>query len=190
MNRMQKIAVAAAATLSLLGAGVVLAQTTNGHGPFGHHGQRDGAEMAAQAQKRLTEAKAQLKITPAQEAAWGAFAAQVNKQVAARPAPPTPEEHAKMASAPAPERMAQHLNRMKQQLAGMEATQSALQTLYGVLTPEQRATADQQFQRMMMARGPEGGGHGGRHGHGGEHRGGPRDGSTAPGAPAAPASKS
>lgn len=132
-----------------------------GMGPgmmHGGHGHGDG-DVAAFAAKRLAALKSELKITAQQEAAWQAFAAKAAEQAKAmqaqhqqrlqgldRPGP---------APVSAPERMAQHLDQMrqhldqmKQHLANMESMQGAVKDLYAVLTPEQRALADQHFEHL------------------------------------------
>jgi purine nucleoside phosphorylase len=59
-------------------------------------------------------------------------------------------------SVTAPERMAQHATAMQQRGAAMAAMSTALGSLYAVLTPEQKAVADQHVGMM--------GQHGMRHG--------------------------
>jgi periplasmic protein CpxP/Spy len=112
------------------------------------------ADGAAMAQQRLARLKSDLKLTPAQDSAWQAYATQMSQQLAARQA-------ARQARTPptgtAPERMGQHIEMMKQRLADMSAGQAALQDLYSVLSTEQRAVVDQHAERMA---GP------GREGHG------------------------
>lgn len=48
----------------------------------------------------------------------------------------------------APERMAQRTAAMQQRGTGMASTTNAFSALYGVLTPEQKAIADQNFGMM------------------------------------------
>jgi Spy/CpxP family protein refolding chaperone len=133
-----------------------------GHGTMGH-GAREGhrdhgrwSNPAARVEGHLAALKVELKITPAQETAWQTFADRSRKQAEARAA-----RHAQFAAQPkpanvtAPERLAQRTAFMKQGIASMEAMTAAVTDLYEVLTPEQKAIADQQFAR----------GHGGRGGH-------------------------
>lgn len=112
-----------------------------GHGHF---------DPAAMIDGRLAYLKSALKITGAQETAWQAFSAKARQQGETMQA-----MHAAMSSqtaaVSAPERMAQHEAMMKRQLGNMEAMDSALKGLYSVLTPEQKAIADQSFGRMHMA---------------------------------------
>jgi hypothetical protein len=51
-------------------------------------------------------------------------------------------------AATAPERMAQQTAMMQQRSTAMAARNSAFSTLYGVLTPEQKAVADKNFGQM------------------------------------------
>ena len=48
----------------------------------------------------------------------------------------------------APERMAQHAAAMQQRAAGMATMSTAFSALYAVLTPEQKAIADQDLGMM------------------------------------------
>ena len=49
------------------------------------------------------------------------------------------------AAGPAPDQLAQHTEFMKQRIGTMDAMSAALKDLYAVLTPEQKAKADQRF---------------------------------------------
>ncbi len=124
-----------------------------GHGPMA------GVDPAAMAESHLADLKAQLKITTGQEAAWQAFAGQARAQAAGMQA-----MHARTQqdTGTAPERMAQHAAAMQQRAAGMATMANALNALYAVLTPEQRAIADQNVG--MMGRGGMHRGHGARAG--------------------------
>lgn len=117
----------------------------------GGHGRGDG-DAAAFAEKRLAALKTELKITAQQEAAWQAFAGKAAEQAKAMQAQRQQmlQERDKAAATPvpAPERMAQHLDQMKQHLANMESMQGAVKSLYAVLTPEQRALADKHFDHQ------------------------------------------
>ena len=74
------------------------------------------------------------------------------------------------AQAAPPDRMIQRAELMKQRTASMEAMGTALKDLYAVLTPEQKAVADQHFGGWRVAQaGPRGGygpGGGGMRGYG------------------------
>ncbi|MEO7726112.1 MAG: Spy/CpxP family protein refolding chaperone [Burkholderiales bacterium] len=130
-----------------------------GHEHRGHHGKWSNPKAAVEG--HLAALKVELKITPAQENAWQAFSTKTRQRTDAMIA-----RHEQRKAQPeatnqtAPERMAQHTERMKQRIAGMEARTAAVKDLYAVLTPEQKAIADKQFSR---------GSRHGRHGGRGEH---------------------
>ena len=114
-----------------------------GHGPMA------GGDPSAMVDARLSDLKAQLKITSDQEAAWQTYAAAAKEQAAGMKA-----MRAQMleGTGTAPERMAQRTAAMQQRAAGMATMTNAFSALYAVLTPEQKAIADQNF-RMMGHRG-------------------------------------
>jgi len=173
MKRMQKIIVGIAAFSALgLMAETTLAQP-GGWGMMGgpgncpsEHGMMRGKmqgktgapDFAAAASARLDKFKAELKITAAQDAAWQAFVGKAKQQIEnmqtmcpqAQAQPPA----SKAATLSAPERMDKGIEFMKQRLASMETMNAALKDLYAVLTPEQKAIADQHFERHH---GPQGG---------------------------------
>lgn len=93
----------------------------------------------------LADLKTALKITTAQEGAWQAFATKAKQQAETMQA-----MRGKMqdATGTAPERMAQRTEMMKQHLGSMETMTAAVKDLYAVLTPEQKAIADQHFGMM------------------------------------------
>jgi len=138
-----------------------------GHGGRGHHGGPGHmwSNPKAAVEGHLASLKVELKITPDQENAWQAFAGKARSQadtmIARR------EKFRGQAQAnqqlPAPERLALRTERMKEGLANMEAMTVAVKDLYNVLTPEQKALADQQLARGPM--GGFGGGRGGRFHH-------------------------
>jgi periplasmic protein CpxP/Spy len=108
-----------------------------GMGPW--HGPMAGVDPAV-VDSRLGDFKAQLKITPTQEAAWQAFAGAAKDQAASMHA-----LHAKMldAAGSAPERMNQRTELMRQHSMAMTKMTDAFNALYAALTPEQKAIADQ-----------------------------------------------
>jgi Spy/CpxP family protein refolding chaperone len=124
-----------------------------GHGPMAGHGPMDGADHAARAESRLADLKTQLKITPAQEPAWQTFTAQAKQQAASMQAMRAQMQEG---TGTAPERMGQRATAMQQRAAGMATMTNAFNALYAVLTPEQKAIADQSVGMM--------GGRGMRHG--------------------------
>ena len=118
-----------------------------GHGPMA------GVDRAAMAESHLADLKAQLKITSAQEAAWQTFTAQTKQQAASKQAMRAQMQES---AGTAPERMGQRATAMQQRAAGMATMTNAFNALYAVLTPEQKAIADQNVGMM--------GGRGMRHG--------------------------
>jgi protein CpxP len=110
-----------------------------GHGPMGT------VDPSTMVESHLSDLKAQLKITPAQEAAWQAFTAQAKQQTASMQ---TMRAQMLEGTGTAPERMAQRTTAMQQRAAGMATMTTAFSTLYAVLTPEQKAIADQTFGMM------------------------------------------
>ena len=112
-----------------------------------------GVDPAAMAESHLADLKAQLKITSAQEAAWQTFTAQAKQQAASMQAMRAQMQDG---TGTAPERMGQRATAMQQRAAGMATMTNAFSALYAVLTPEQKAIADQNVGMM--------GGRGMRHG--------------------------
>lgn len=167
MKRLHKILIGTAGVLAVAAATVVVAAPRDGMGHCGgegpgmgmmHGDHMRGGDVAAMAEKRLANLKNELKITAQQEPAWQAFAAKATEQAKAMQAQHQQNmqerDKAGTAGVPAPERMAQHLDQMKQRLANMESMQASVKNLYAALTPEQRALADKHFERMH--RGPGG----------------------------------
>ena len=105
-----------------------------GHGPMA------GVDPAAMADSHLSNLKAQLRINTSQEAAWQAFATQAKAQAASMQAM---RAQMQQDAGTAPERMAQRTTAMQQRAAGMATMTNAFGALYAVLTPEQKAIADQ-----------------------------------------------
>jgi len=134
------------------------------------HGQNLTPEQRAQFKARRAEMRAQriarlhdeLKITPAQEAAWKSFVASMQ--------PAQRGQHGKAdrsatAGLSAPERMSRAIARQKQRTVAMEQRLGALNSFYSVLTPEQKQTFDARTARMQQRF------HHGRRGMGGQQRG-------------------
>jgi Spy/CpxP family protein refolding chaperone len=104
------------------------------------YGARGAVDHAAVAEGRLAYLKSALKITPAQESAWDAFATTSKAQAASMDAI---REKMWQSGASAPERAAARAEAMQQRATVMAASSKALGSLYAVLTPEQKAIADQ-----------------------------------------------
>jgi hypothetical protein len=163
MKRTHSLIAGVVAGVALAVTGVTYAQPYGGmgygHGPgmgmgAGHgpgmgmgagHGPMAGFDPAAMAEAHLSDLKAQLKITTAQETAWQTFAAQAKQQAASMHAMRA-EMHASAGTAP--EQMAQRATAMQQRAAGMATMANAFGVLYAVLTPEQKAIADQHVGTM------------------------------------------
>jgi protein CpxP len=103
---------------------------------------------AAAAEWRLSGLKSELKITAAQESAWKTFADQAKQQAEAMQALMTSAQGS--AQATAPERIELRTQIMKKRQEQMEKGTTAFKELYAVLTPEQKALADQQVGFGMM----------------------------------------
>jgi Spy/CpxP family protein refolding chaperone len=140
--------------------GVAFAQTD---GMMGHEGMGHGdpAKMAQMHARHLSELKAKLKITPAQEAAWNTFAESMKPPVDMMGKRPDPAELDKLTT---PERIdkmqALHKERMAAMEAAMDKHGEATKTFYAVLSPEQKKVFDADFAKM---------GHRGERGHKMEH---------------------
>lgn len=152
MKKFTSVVAGLAAGVALAVAAVAYAQPFGGMGP-GHgrgmgmgmgpgHGPMAGVDPVAMADARLADMKARLQITPAQESAWQGFAATAKQQAASMQAA---RAQMRESTGTAPDRMALRTQVMQQRTASMAAMTGALDTLYSVLTPEQRAVADLGF---------------------------------------------
>ena len=176
MKRVTKIAIGAVAALSLGLAAAAVSAHPYGYGPewgMGQgHGYGPGAGMgpgmghmgrgpmgqgmgpqgygnpSAMADARNAYFKSELKITPAQESAWKAYADQSKQQVEAMQALRGGVQGS--AQATAPERLEQRNQVMKKRQEQMEKATAAFKQLYAVLSPEQKALADQHIGYGMM----------------------------------------
>lgn len=124
----------------------------------GMKGGGHGPETAAATATRLADVKGALKITPAQEAAWSAYTSVLQAQATARDTLRA-EMQAKMhdPKLTQAERNAQRDTMGKLHDQHLADRTAALTALQAVLTPEQRAIADQQLTatrgHRMAARG-------------------------------------
>jgi len=154
MKRASKIAIAVGLALGL-GTAVVVAQP---YGTMGGGGMMAGGMMGGgmggggmggpgmmggtyNIEDRLAAQKSALKITPEQERAWTAYAEVAKKQSDAMLA----QHEAMWKSAPSSsaERHELQSKFMQERAQQHEALSAAYKELYTVLTPEQRAAADQ-----------------------------------------------
>jgi len=148
-------------------AGVGLVQASGPHPDersHSHaHGAKDSERGAKGFERRMTELKSKLQLTPAQESAWTKFAE------AMRPAATAPRpDHEAMMKLPTPERIDQMRALHQQHTAQMDQRGEAAKTFYATLTTEQKKRFDEQTARMMARRGGMGGDHD-HHGHRGHH---------------------
>lgn len=121
----------------------------------------DPAKMAEMHAKRQAELKAKLKITPAQEGAWNAYA-DATKPPAQPPARPDRAEFEKLTT---PQRIEKMQAMKAQRDAEFAKRADATKTFYAALTPEQQKIFDTQ-----PLHGPRGGHEHGGHGpRGGDH---------------------
>jgi hypothetical protein len=114
-----------------------------GMGPGMGMGGMQGNETVAAVTARLAAQKAALKISPAQEAAWGKYAALVTQQTEAHENMRT-QMHAKMQDpkeAANIDHAALHTTMMKLQEENQAARRVAMSELQAVLTPDQQAQA-------------------------------------------------
>lgn len=177
MKRVHKLFISIAA-LTSLGLGGAYAQPAGPTGPFGGpefcpHGPGMGMmggrggqaaqakgkskmDFAANAAARLEQLKTELKLTPAQEKAWQAFADQSKQQMGQMQTmrdqfqPPA----ANAPQPPMPERMDKAIEFMKQRLTHMEAMNASMKELYATLTPEQKTVVEKHFaQRPAQGQG-------------------------------------
>jgi len=131
-----------------------------------HDGARMQERMQARMARHLGELKTRLKVTPAQEGAWGTFTAAMQPPAGMAGPRPSPEQRAELAKLPTPERIdrmrALRTERMNAMNAEMDRRAAAVKTFYAALSPEQQKTFDAEHQRMMARQGERRahGGHG------------------------------
>jgi hypothetical protein len=133
------------------------------HGPM--HGDRAGhfrERMQERMARRLAVFKEQLRISPAQEAAWNAWTASL--QPGARPQRPDPAEFARMTT---PERIDRLRSLRAQRNAEMDRKAEATKAFYAQLAPGQRIVFD--AETLKFAHGMHHRGGWGHHGERGEH---------------------
>lgn len=144
------------------------------HGPTAGQGGQPGDNMPMMgmmmghcAMMQRTEGalaflRTELKITPAQEKAWDAFAADYRAEATNRPKGPRADGSRAMmgrgmmggASGPFPQTMAQRIQMMENHLAGAKKLTDAAKPLYDGLSAEQRKTADELLPHFIMMRCP------------------------------------
>jgi Spy/CpxP family protein refolding chaperone len=164
MKRSQKILVTIVAVAGISAAAVATVSAQGGwggcrgYGPaaydrserpmMGYHGygKKQGGMRGDKGQmmiQRMENLKTQLQITEAQEPAWQAFNQAVTEKVAAM------ADRFKQRGAQVP--VAERVQRMRAGAQRMTEMADAIETFYGVLTPEQQKIADQ-MRRPMLGR--------------------------------------
>lgn len=118
-------------------------------GPGAHRGGRmDPARMqqrmAEHHARRMAELKARLKITPAQEGAWSAFAAA--QQPPTQP-PRPPMDRGEFDKLTTPQRIDLMEKHQAEHAARMKQHGDAVKAFYAQLSPEQQKTFDEQARR-------------------------------------------
>jgi hypothetical protein len=162
---------AAIAAAGIMGVGAIASAQAGPGGCDGGMGMMRGGmqgvnfDPAARAEQRLTQFKADLKLSGAQEPLWQAFAEKAKSE--AGKGFQAMRDQAQDLSLSAPERMSRRTEVMKQRVAAMESVNASFKTLYDALTVDQKRVADIHASRMgdrghMGHRGP-----GGRMGPGG-----------------------
>ena len=137
---------------------------TAGHGPEAGegrpgmgmmHGMCPMMGMHQRTEGALAFLKTELKITPAQTAAWDTLAA-AYREAKGKTGQMPMMQGGKMgggkAAQPLPERMAQHAKMMEDHLARMTKMQAPVTQLYAVLGTDQKRTADELLPMFMMCR--------------------------------------
>lgn len=124
----------------------------------GHRQMPTPEQRAAFRAKRIAKLHDELKITPAQEAAWNSFVASMQPpaQSVQNRAHDRSADRAAWANMTAPERMAKMIDLQKKRTAALEQRQGALSSFYSVLSPDQKKTFDERANRLQ--------GHFGKHG--------------------------
>jgi Spy/CpxP family protein refolding chaperone len=173
MNTLRKTLLTGLAALSLGGA--MLGAQAQSQAPDAHpkaqlskeERQARHAEFAAKRDQmraqRVAKLHDELRITPAQESAWNGFVASMKRP---QHAGGQHGDRAAWAGLSAPQRAEKMIERQKARTAAMEQRLAALNSVYSVLSPDQKKVFDDRTARMQS--------HFGRHGgHGGwQHRGG------------------
>lgn len=127
-----------------------------GHGP--DMGAPMGKDQAGPLQ-HLSQFKAALKITPAQEASWAKFEAFVTQQAATQQVvrdQMRAQMQAARASGTKPDPATQRASMEKMRESHQAEHRAAFQELYAVLTPEQKTIADKHMRHGEGARGHKG----------------------------------
>jgi len=123
-------------------------------GGYGMHGYGMGFGAGPEAaEERLAGLKSELGINAKQEPAWQAFVKSTKQRDESRQAWFAKRREARVAGN-LPELMAQQDEMFKQHQAERQAATAAMKDLYGALTPEQKAIADQRLGGFGPGYGP------------------------------------
>jgi len=164
MNKLTQRFLAASAAVLLASASVTAMARGHGDHGEGHSGPRAEKmqqHMADKMAKRQADLKAALKLTAAQEAAWGNFTSAIKPPAMAGKNHPNREEMTKLTT---PQRLEKMQSMKAERDTHMAQRIEATKAFYAALTPEQQKVFDAQ------AHGKGGHGHGDKGGRG-MHRG-------------------
>ena len=106
---------------------------------------------AAQVERRIAGFQRRLKITPAQQPQWDAFAA-VMRQNAGHIETLQQERADKVATMSAPDDMRSYAEVARAHADDLQRLAQAFDTLYAAMTPEQKAEADRTFHEFQGRR--------------------------------------
>lgn len=102
---------------------------------------------------RLAYMKAELKITSEQASAWNEFEATVKSSAIDHNSMMLSMRDAfkagRLLDRPLPDRLSWHIGQLETRLTQMRSVKTAVDKLYGVLTPEQKLVVDDVFPPMM-----------------------------------------
>ena len=141
----------ALAGLMAAAGGAALAQSGGmmGHDGMGHGDSNKMAKMAQMHAKHLSELKAKLKLTPAQQGAWTTFADSMKPSTEMMGKYP---DRAAMEKLSTPERIdkmrALHKERMAAMDTAMDKRGEATKSFYAGLSAEQKKVFDEEFAKM------------------------------------------
>ena len=141
-------------TLALLTTGPVLAQTAPPaaapaatSAPKAASGPTGGSTIVARVDKRIARMHERLKITPAQETAWKAFAQVMLANVTATD-DAYRQRSTTLATMSAPENMANFAQIEQARAQGIQNLATTFQTLYSDLSDDQKKIADAMFRQF------------------------------------------
>lgn len=138
MKRSTRMIVTALTILGVSAGG--FAHAARGDGSCDGPRMMSGKAPAEYMEKRLGRLHEQLRLTPEQEPAWQAWTGTMKEKMT-QMQERRPDFEA-MGKLPAPERMAQMLERHKEHQKQMESGLASLRDFYGKLTPEQQKVFD------------------------------------------------